>query len=60
MTHPLFRRSRRQADDDQAATEHLQAIRPPADYDGRTYTFGGASAVGLDPGQVYADHGEAS
>jgi hypothetical protein len=56
VTLPRFRRH---ADEDQAATEHLQAIRP-ADWDGTTITFGGAAVAGLGPDAVYPEAGPAT
>ena len=44
MTHPRLRRHR--SGDDRDATEFLESIRP-ADWDGRTYEFTGASSAGL-------------
>ena len=46
-------------DGDRDITETLQAVRP-ASWDGTTITFGGASAVGLPPHQVYQDAGTAA
>ena len=45
-------------DGDRDITETLNAIRP-ASWDGTTITFGGASAVGLPPDQVYRQAGPA-